>query len=769
MKRMINSKFLIALIAVCLQVMGYAQDRKPMTKDLTDPEIEISELVNFSIIKDLSLPDITYNGDEIFLLFGPDNKFVDTLYRKASSNNQDMQLNQNMLIGNLSNNTFRDPLAIELDWNQIKLGEYQISVRSKENRILHIRTFRLVTPQPKVDAVIFRNTINNNNFNTVDTLWINWDKTFTNGEVELVGDSLHQNFQSVFIGSREYEMIQNEEDPFKYSFGKKWESNDIFSLQLGYSDLIFERKYSSTLSSKKVFITAPKPKILGETIEFYVEEGESKTDINLDVENVFSGAKVLITPLKKSPNFPNSIGERPIEFSKNKGTISFPISFESIKNNEQKSFKVQIINSDNKRSDYKLINIIKKQTSVKMTPLESRKPLLTNFINSVKFEWLGGDYFTSADTNIFVLQFENMEPIQFKGVITDNKTLIANIKFPEKIITDKIKFTLLNGDDKSWNGEITDILKLPKVEINSNIIYKGGETHIRIENARNVELNPASYYNFISISKVKNENSKEYTIKANQNAENFDIEVKLLDHVVQTINYKVVDYPTLDNVDIKEIVDNDFLKTNDIIVIDSEENKKLTLSIPIDGVTITNESKFYAQIYRKDGTPIGEKREFIKNNGGDKFMTSLNTQRGLSAGDEFNIEISNPNDNVKTYKSYVERRDSDKWIITAGLSLVDTRITKNNKEVPNNTSVLDGVNIGCYYMLENYKNPSLRLIGFGPNISLTGNDNKIVTRIGCSALILEKLVIGFSYGQKDLGLLLGVNIQLADLSTLLGK
>ena len=121
MKRMINSKFLITLLAVSLQVMSFAQDRNPMNKDLAEPEIEISELVDFAIIKDLSLPDITYRGDEIFLLFGPDNKFIDTLYRNADITNDSQ--NQNLLIENVSYSAYRDPLKIQLDWNQTQYGE----------------------------------------------------------------------------------------------------------------------------------------------------------------------------------------------------------------------------------------------------------------------------------------------------------------------------------------------------------------------------------------------------------------------------------------------------------------------------------------------------------------------------------------------------------------------------------------------------------------------------------------------------------------------
>ncbi len=766
---MVGKKNFIGLSIFILSITAKAQDKNIVVKELADPEIEITDLCRGEVLRDLSLPEITYKGNETFLLFGPDEGFIDTVHRKLEVKIKDLNTgNVSLPIdNNPSTKKYRDPISIALRCDEAKLGKYKISVRSPNNNLMHIRSFRIVAPQPTIKSLEIESRINDNFFVAKDTLWIDRDKTFTNGKIAIEGDSILQRFKTVFIKNREFSLIQDTNNLSLFTFGEKWKTDAVYSFELGETSILFERKYAKTPTSKSIFITAPNPKILGGTKEYFVEEGQSKTDITLEVENVFSGAKAYVKPLANTPNFPNTTGELPITIDNSKSTLTFPLYFEPLKGSNQGAFELQVINTDGKRSAFKTIRLVKKQTTIKLSPLEANKPFLAGHENLIRFERLSGAYFNACDTCTFSLVFGNHEPIDcFCENLTEN-SFSANVLFPAKLPAGNVKFKVISGDN-TWNGEIAHVYEPPKIMMSSDVMFKGGEVKIRAEGDENIILAPHEIYKFIKISTEENGTNKEFTIKANQNAKDFKIDVMFFDHVVKTLEFEVKEYPSPNLISTNQIVDRNLIKKDKVIVLDSEKDQQLTLRIPIDRRKIGASSVFYAQVYNKRGTPLGEKKEFYKDDNGRYMKVHLNTQRGLNPGDEFKIEISNPNEITKTFPAYIKRRKSDNWIITAGLSVIDYKFAKPESENAK-AGVLDGVNFGFYYMQENYNNPSLRLIGYGPNILLLESEDNLKVRVGATLLFMEKVVLGLSYGQEQFGFLAGVNIELADLSSLLGN
>jgi len=762
----VNKILLFAFIVSSFRLI--AQNKQPLYIGLSKSEIQITEFRNGIVYRELMHADLpSYSGSEEFLLFGPDGEYIGNPQCVGPSClKYTMDENKVELVSNekISKDKLGYPIGISLSEDQLKIGEYKISVKNADGNILHVRTFRIVNPQPEISYLEIANELNGKYFNATDTLWVERNKSFSKMKIKLNGAYCNQEFESVSIQGMKLEMDKS--DSLFYTFSNDWESNNALSLELGESAVIFDRKMASLPTSKSIFITAPNPKIMGEPLEFYVEEGQSQLLVNLHVENIYKNAKVFLAESRSSRGFIENSGMYIPTVNTQEGTITFPVIFNPIGISGKESFRVKVINADTKESEFRTITLIKKSTTIKMVPIDaSKKPLVTGIDNYVKFERLDGPQLNNSKNNVYIIKFDNNDSIRLEAEMISNDFFTSTLPLPANLPSGTVTFTLRNGN-KSWNGEVKGILQKPKIYRESDVVFRGGTAKVLLENATDVFLQLEIPNEFVSISQPENNATREFQISIDEQAEDFTVLVKLFDHIITKLSYKVENYPSPESISVQQIVDSKFLKKRTIVL---DENSHLTLNIPVDGRYVTTTSKFTAQIYKKDGTPIGNKRKFIADSKGKKLRTTLNTNVGLHSGDEFDVLISNPNGDSQTYHSYIKRENTDKWIITAGLSAVDYRITGSFSEDENRASVLNGVNLGFYRMVENYSNPSMRLIGFGPNILLTGDQNDIKLRFAGSLLLLEKIVLGVSFGRDGMGMLAGVNIQLADLSILLSR
>lgn len=744
-------------ILTCIVNKLMAQDGF-ISEDLARPEIVTYEFNGGQVIRELSHPRISYDGTEQFKLFNPEGRViphaVSCIGLQCFGN---VQENDSIpLVVPLSgNSTYEFPIGISLTKEEVMVGNYVLSVRKMDGTILHERKFRVVNPQPRISSISSKDA---NGVTRRDTLLISRNKSFDGCSISFLGSNLDQEFKSVTIQGLPLERSSG--SSLSYNFTKDWNSAKAMNLELGESSIIIKRQVASLPTTKRIFIAAPKPEILGKSLEFQVEEGQSKIDITLQVENLFDGAKVY---LDASSRVLLGDGWRTADVNVQDGTISFTVIFEPIGTKGSASFNVKVKNADGKESEYKTITLIKKSTTIRMIPIEPQRPFMAGTKNQVRFVRLkgGAQFDFSADNKVTIL-FDNSNPITIDAEQETINSFTASVPFPDNIPAGSVRFNVKN-DKTSWNGELNGVLKRPLAKAEKNVLYRGASTKIQVENATDVFLQTKETTDHVTISQPENNSTRVFEIKTDKYAEDFTLVVKLFDHVVQELPFVVVNYPEPAPIQLKELVQEEFIKQNKIIL---DEGEDLNLSIPIEG-SITKDSKFYAQVYKKDGTLVGEKEELTRNAEGTSFTTTFNTQIGLQPGEEFVVKLSNPNQDSKVFQGYITRKKVDRWIFTAGLSAIDYRFGKK-EEGAEKVAVLDGVNTGLYYLPENFKNPSTRFIGYGGNIILSSYDGDFSVRIAASVLLLEKVVVGLSFGDQ-VGLLMGVNIPLGNMSALLGN
>ncbi len=738
--------------------------------ELSDSEIIITEFDSGGVLRDMAHPNYSYTGNEILLLFDPNDLYLENAITNISKQyNQVEDITMPPAMTETQEN-YLFPILISPPSDRIKYGKYTISVRDSNNHILHERSFKIVHPEPQIKKLSVESNFNGSPIEISDTLMITRHQSFSSTKIIIDGENIEQKFEKVFIGEADFELIQNPNIPNEFSFSSYWESEKGLSVSLGKSEISFIRQYSTIPTTKNIYITSQEPKILGDNLEFQVEEGQTRTEITLQVENIFKDANILIKPMYSTPNFPSNIGLKTVTVDEKRGCVTFPILFEPLSGGDAK-FKMQVINADGKKSEFQTISIIKKATNIKMSALyPERKPLVAGFDkNIIKFERLKGPHLNTSKNNVFTLTFDNEKPITFKANNITANSITAEIALPAQLPTDKTAFTLRNSEYGEWKGVLESLRKVPRIKRESNFVFKGGKSKVLIENANDVFLRTAVPNDFVKISTPNYHSIREFEIEINPNAKDFEILVMLFDHEIARMSYNVKNYPRPDVIKLTQIVDTNLIRKEKMIVLEADGNRRLQLMIPLDEDTIPAHSKFYAQIFRKNGSPVGNKREFLKDNQSNTLTTTLNTQIGLRPGDEFDILISNPNEDSKAFHSYIKRNFTDKWIITAGLSAFDYRINSKTEKKNDGLNVLDGINFGFYYLPENYANPSNRLIGFGPNLLITSKDDNIKMRFGVSTLFWQKIVLGISYGQEEFGIITGVNIELADFSTLFGR
>lgn len=760
---MIHNKTLLSLLFFLFSFSSFSQ-KAPISL-YKQSEIVITDFEDGVVVKDLLHPDVSYKGSETFELFGPHYVIEDAVEwywpEKVNEGNDTLNDVQGATV------TVSSKIRIKISPDQLEIGEYYIKVKNADGDKIHTRSFEVVNPLPNIEYINVETVYDDKTYVRKDTLFVARNQSFDETKIRLKGEYISQRMESVSI--QDMALFQNESDVNTFQFDDEWMSEKLNEIELGNSSLVVKRKYASLPATAPIFITAPKPVILGESLVFFVEEGQSKIDISLSVNNLFKDAKIKLKADSKHPDFIQNQGLKvATDIDLKEGKISFPVVFKPMNGSGAGAFKVMIINADNNESSYKTINLIKKNKNLRISPLEARKPIVAGIENNIRIDHLEGTLLNENKSNEFTLIFENTDPIVFTGNNITEKSLTATVRFPENISSDIVKFTLKNGDNE-WDGEMNAIIKKPKVKVKSFDVYNGSTVKVQVENAKNVVLLPAETGDNIAISQPNNNERKEFEISIKNGADDFWVHVKLHDHITEKLYFKTKNYPNPEFITAHNSVDNSLIR-NGMIVIDDETNS-LKLQIKINQ-NITEDATFYAQIYKKNGSALGSKREFIKSKDGKKLITYINTQIGLDSGDEFDIIISNPNGDSKALKAYIKRNKNERFMITGGLSAIDYRfnaVSINDGEDEKKALVLDGVNIGMYYMFENYSNPSFQYLGVGANILLASDDNDISLRTGVTVLLLEKLVLGLTFGKGGAGILAGVNIELADLSVLLGK
>ena len=727
-------------------------------------ELVITSLRSGDLLRlELAHPNHFYQDSDTINVFGPGGKvgYIDFECFGNSCNPHTVEDLLSYPSGKLGiANVIRHPLGIELIATPQK-GIYEISV-IRNAKVHHKRTFKIVDPEP---VITFMELTDFEGNSSSDALKI--DKTHSLNQVKLkfVGQHLDVSFESVTIQGLPLKKHNTESGTFILS--ESWTPQAIAKLSLGETEVVFKRKFSDKVTKQKITLEADKPVINEPGLNFQADINENKTKMTLSVQHLFPGAKLI---LQNDDNFPNFLESSGRLEAKNidafAGTISTDILFKSSMLVDNAKFKAQVLNRDGKISDPKTIIITRKEENIRASAYDNDAPLVSGIRNRVMFKQLGGSPFDLNAGLNFSLAINGFEPIKILGRKETDQSFSAEVKFPNGL-PDNIKFTLTK-ERANWSGSFKNILSRPIVTIRTNRVYRGSKIKVNIQNAKDVRILSRVANDLITITETTNGTDKSFDIGVAKEIRlsQFGIQILLKDHILEEHAISISNWPKPleDNLRLT-IEEGEPLEKKDIVVLNDRRDIKLSFNAD----SLKYIQHFSARLIKTDGTRLGIAKPLILNEQTNKIETTLSPRQvGLQKGEAFNIEISNPTGESLLKPSYIKRSGRDQWIFTAGISVLDVPFDNNDEgDSGSNVSVFQGINLAGYYMFENIKNPQNRFLGIGPNVLFSEEDGEIKLRGAISLLFFEKLVMGISFDKNDLGLLVGANIELANLTSLI--
>lgn len=742
-----------------LATVGLAQNSKIRKIDLYNPEITLSEIIGqpyFS--RELLHSEVDYQGNEEYFVFGPNGNANIQFLCHGECIQQDDELGINFPTGILGANDggrkYTHPIYFKV-LDSISLGEYEIKV-TRNGKTVHIRKFRIVTDEPVLNA--FKVTYPNGE-ELKNSLIVDKSRSLTNTTIQLEGNHLDQDFEAVSIQGFALKKKPNYSNT--YIIDGQFNQD---SLQLGNQNILFKRRFASTITKVPFKISAVKPNIRGVGLEFPVEQGKDNFNLILGVQNVFRGAQLELVPHGSYTNFLEDKGRIRSTVNSKNGVISAQVWFKREEINSIAKFNVRVINTDGKKSEYKTITVRLKATSIAVQPLLDTKPLVAGMPTQILFKRVGGTYLNLEDSTSFSLKLIGLSnELEIHPNKINDDSFTAVLTLPEGIPSN-MKFILSKGKN-TWNGEFNDIYKLPIITILKNTVKKGTNTSIlNIQHASEVKIVLKEEDDFMKLSTEEIDTDKKIEIKTDLELikSNFTVLVKLKDHIVKEIPFGIENWlnPSDTSFYFYTKKSSPINQTHEVLVLEKQE--PITIKLPVNNKD--NIERFSAQLLKEDGTKLGNPIPLVLTEKKDSIVATLSPKSlGINYGEKFNIEMTNPVGDAKIQSAYIKRTTRDMFILTAGLSAMDLPLTNRDSVV---TQTLDGVNIGAYYMLENIANPNNRVLGMGFNTLLIERDGDIKLRGGVSLLFFEKIVLGLSFGKDYTGMMIGVNIELADLSKL---
>ena len=762
---MINKLSLGFTLILSLQV--YSQS-KLQVEELSKPELVISNLMRGTIVlKELAHPNFVYLEGDQFQVFGPDNSTdIITFHCFGQGCSQETFEEGELEIvtptGSLGEFSQRidkqridKPIGLRVD-GIVKEGVYVISV-IRENKVHHKRTFRVVGNQPKIRkiTVVYKDGSTSDN-----ELEIRGNTPFSDLELIIDGTDIDQKFESVTLQGRK--LRKKNGSPNVYLFGKSWRPDSLTSLEIGTTQVVIKRSFSSALSTKSIDFVPSPPSFVAQSLDIPGGAKDNKLAVDFEIANLYPDAFYEVQAHPNHPDFLKTSGNVGTSIDMKTSKASSVIFFDPQELKASAKFLIKIKNKDNLgESAFREVRVSKKAETVEMKPAEGNLPFVKGIDNQIRFTNVGGAAFPDLETGQFTLIFLSGDTLSISASRETDITLLSSFKLPDNL-SEESRFSL-SIDTLSWNGVLKGVIDKPVINNPSNSVFRGSSVFVTVQSANETRFTLESPNENIAIVPSDTKPDKTFEIKVAEafREDNFSVLVKLKDHLLTKMDYGVLSYPDPRNLRISSRQ-----KKRGVIAIN--EGSSVDLSISTDG--LDQSTRFLAQIFKQDGTALGKKKEFKISDDGQFLKATLDPDVGLSPGDEFDILVSNPIEDTETLDGYIYRPGIENWIITTGISALDVPFTKDEAdENATSTNILDGINFGVYYMLENVRNPQNRAFGIGANVLLSEENNAIKNRYAISTLWFEKLVFGMCFGEGGAGFMLGANIELADFSVFGGE
>lgn len=720
-----------------------------------------------------SAMDESYKGDEIFEIYTPDDKLLTKSDIAVCSfdqcRNMGGQRTENGITypeGNLNARPQSMPV-VPLGITPLKPlahGHYVIVVRDRQTqKVIHRRVLTLIDPEPTVSgftATYPNGTVMNGK------LRIDPDKDMKNVKLKFEGEFLNEDFKSVKIqGLR----LEKGSEPNTYVTGNDWVPEHLRAISLEDPSVVFERYNVSTAYAYGLVLESNQPIINGNLV-YKINAGEDRYLLQLNVTNLFPRAQIKLEEVKGGDVLETEGILDGAKIDVENGVISQYIQFNPgvLSRRGTAEFYVQVINRDGKASEVKAVHVQVQESTIVAVPLSESRPFVEDVPNLVKF---------TRSANAYTFNFQGDVFLEMNGVssvIRPQNVDAAHNQFNAEIVIPKgtganAPFELYNNGHV-WRGFISGVVSKPEILEESREVYAGGSILLHLKEP-NDQVRAITKFEDSRVKQEDNDFSDgaiEISVKPGVPVNStFTTTVYYKDHVIGTVNFVVIGWPDPSNV-VEFKVDRS-----------SYPVSRHKIIVP-DGYQLTVQSKnsqnanlathLTAQLVDTDGTKLGTPQSFVFDRQSKKFSTSLNPYvYGLEGGDEFMVEMVYPSGQPEIQRVYVTRKLIDRFKVNVGVSAVNIFLKKQKDSDGNDlskTSLVSGVNMGFYYLLEWPNSEGDRPFGIGANLMAQENNDKVDVRLGISTLIYETISFGLNFGDGGPAVFLGASIDFMDLSGL---
>lgn len=759
------------MISVCALK---AQNIIPISKIYEVPQIGDRLLIELNSAKLVS----NYNKTEVFDVFFNDVSIIDSRqvsilsfdqctlavdadYEEFQVSAPKGDLNKNM--GQLVNPKF--PLELFVH-STLKQGEYEIVVRdSISEKKIHRRLLTLVNPVPDVSSFEVQYP---DKAPTSNRVVLNQARDFIGVKFVFEGDHLDHDFKSVTMQGLRLNKLNDE--PNTFVTGEDWVPSKMKEMSLENPRILFERYHVKKKYPVDVELDFNDP-IIANVQNKEIEAGIGTFMLSIEVENLFDRAQIIIDEMDDNKPVLKYKGlADDATISSDKSIISHRIHLlaPALRKGHGK-FKVHVINRDGSKSNRQVVEWIVKKSSVSAMPSAENYPFIEGYIIGVKFKRQSeADPFVFSDSVVLNINEYGSQTIKPRNIDAGRNQFTADIFFPNGLSGSR-QFEVRDGD-RSWRGFFNGIIKKPAVIHTSNQLYSGHFTTIQLEKPSG-QIKAIITPDVEGVTQLDNDfTDAKIKITADHTVPigtSFTVVLFFQEQELDRIDYSVIGWDKPAEIVEFAMYDSQIpIDEQNVLVVKDNTNFELQSK---KGVARGATNKLTAQLLKSDGTKLGVAQPllFLK----DSIVASTKLSPsvfGIEGGQEFMVQLVNPLGQPTLQRVYVRRDFKERLLVNAGISAVNVFLKEQKDEDGNNTSrtsLISGVNLGLYYILEKSQTVGKRPLGFGLNLmGQQGSAEEVDLRYGASLLLFETMTIGLSFGSNEPALFIGANVSFLDLS-----
>ena len=745
----------------------------PISKPYVIPEVGEKLLIELKS----ALLDYPYTKNEVIEIYSPEDQplnyetidvcVFDNCFESIDASGMELATNAPLGILGSDESDARPEFPLGLTpKKKLAYGNYILVVRNKDTqKVIHRRVLTLIHPEPNVSNILIRYPDGSTTSNVFN---INPNSDFKNVTFEFEGDHLDSDFKSVSIQGLMLQKVPNKSN--SYVTGSDWTASKLKSINLENPKVTFERYNVPKVYTAGVVIKV-NPPVITDNLVKKISAGQSRFLLTLNVANLFPRAQLKLAELDNG----NILAEEGIydgaKVDIQSGTIAQHVIFSdgALKSGNAR-FSVQVINRDGGESNIETIQVQVQEVAITALPVIRTKPfmeeiptqvLFTRSDNAAAFQFKGDVILQINGTHLV------LEPRNIDGALNQ---FTAEVVFPAGIDT-SIPFELQNSSN-SWKGYFEGIVKKPIVVDETREIHAGSSFLLHIDG--HSEKITATLRSDESGVKQKDNDFTDgaIEIRVDNNVPTnsiFSVVLYYLDHEIETITYKVIEWPKPEDIAEFKIGKTIYPVDSKTIIVLMDDNPIVVQSKKNEPKNVT--SNLTMQLIKSNGNKLGTPQSFIYDEDKKIASTTLSPYGfGIRGGDEFMIELLNPLSQPVIQRAYVKRKFTERLLANGGVSAVSIffkeRIDKNGDVLPK-TSLMSGVNLGVFYMVENVQGSGRRRpFGYGLNLMAQEESNDVKVRLGASMLLFETLSLGLSAGDNQLAFFIGANVSFLDLSDL---